>query len=76
LFEYFHQGCFISIALLSETPRQWKGHALIRLANDFDTDEAKQHKLIMDLGASTEAMAYNMAAKRCSSWVDERISQR
>ncbi|ROO27179.1 hypothetical protein SAOR_09315 [Salinisphaera orenii MK-B5] len=52
-----------------DTGGLWKGEAWITTGLQSNTTE--DHKVLIDVGASSEKMAYLMASRTCNGWVDE-----
>ncbi len=69
--KYSYRGFLVSIHDLQAHEGIWKGNAAI--TTSLQSDITEDHQILIMVGASSEEMAYAMAARQCFQWVDEHI---
>ena len=69
--KYSYRGFLVRIHDLQAHEGMWKGNAVI--TTSLQSDIAKDHQILITVGASSEEMAHAMAARQCNQWVDEHL---
>ena len=71
---YSYNGCNVKITRLVKLEGTWKGEAFV--TTGLKSNITEDHKIVINVAATSEEMAYLMAARQCNSWIDENFPSR